>query len=168
MRTEEAMERLQVGQTAPDFEVPALVNGIRKKFNLNDYRGKKNVVMAFHPVNWTPVCDLQMPAYNAALAKFADLDAQVVGISVDSIYSTMAWEKRIGPINYPLASDYFPHGEVATKYGVFRDYEPFAGVSERAVFVLDKLGKIVFSKVYELGQVPDTEEIFSVLRTLGS
>src|SRR5690348_14076947 len=100
MRTEEAMERLQVGQTAPDFEVPALVNGIRKKFNLNDYRGKKNVVMAFHPVNWTPVCDLQMPAYNAALAKFADLDAQVVGISVDSIYSTMAWEKRIGPINY--------------------------------------------------------------------
>ena len=162
------MEPLRVGETAPDFELPALIDGIRKKFKLSDCRGKKNVVLAFHPVNWTPVCERQMPAYNSALASFAKYDAQVVAISVDSIYSTTAWEKQIGPILYPLASDYFPHGEVARKYGVFRDKDPFAGVSERAVFIVDKQGKIVFSKVYDLGQLPASEELVNELQAVGS
>jgi peroxiredoxin len=107
-----------------------------------------------------------MAAYNAELAKFAAHDAQVVGISVDSIYSTAAWEKEIGPLDYPLAADYWPHGEVAQKYGVFRDKGEFAGISERAIFVVDKTGKVAFSKVYPIEQLPDTAELFTVLEKL--
>lgn len=107
-----------------------------------------------------------MAAYKAGMAKFAAYNAQVVGISVDSIYSTTAWEKEIGPLDYALAADYWPHGEVAQKFGVFRDRGEFAGVSERALFVVDRAGKIAFSKVYPMEQLPDTAELFSVLEKL--
>jgi peroxiredoxin len=107
-----------------------------------------------------------MAAYNADLAKFAAYDAQVVGISVDSIYSTTAWEKEIGPLDYPLAADYWPHGEVAQKFGVFRDKGDFAGISERATFVVDKNGRVAFSKVYPIEQMPETGELFQVLEKL--
>ena len=107
-----------------------------------------------------------MAAYNAELAKFAAYDAQVLGISVDSIYSTTAWEKEIGPLDYALAADYWPHGEVAQKFGVFREHGEFAGISERAIFVVDKNGKVVFGRVYPIEQLPDTGEIFGVLEKL--
>jgi alkyl hydroperoxide reductase subunit AhpC len=108
-----------------------------------------------------------MPAYNADLDRFAGFDAQVVGISSDSIFSHIAWQKRdIGLLNYPLASDFFPHGEVASKYGVLRTGTPLAGISERAVFVVDKQGKIAMANLYELGQQPDNEDAFRVLRKL--
>ncbi len=108
-----------------------------------------------------------MPAYNADLDKFAGYDAQVVGISVDSIFSHIAWQKRdIGMLNYPLASDFYPHAEVIKKYDVLRTGEPIPGISERAVFVVDKQGKLAMAKLYELGQQPDNEEVFEVLKTL--
>jgi alkyl hydroperoxide reductase subunit AhpC len=108
-----------------------------------------------------------MVAYNLDLDKFADLDAQVVGISVDSIYSHIAWQKKdIGLLRYPLLSDFYPHGEVAQRFGVFRFNEPVSGVSERAVFVIDKDGVIAFSQVYALGETPDNEECFEALRAL--
>ena len=108
-----------------------------------------------------------MAAYNADLAKFAAQDAQVLGISVDSIYSTAAWEKQIGPLEYALAADYWPHGEVAQKFGVFRDQGEFAGISERAVFLVDKGGKIAFSRVYPIEHLPDAGEVLGVLQKLG-
>jgi peroxiredoxin len=108
-----------------------------------------------------------MPAYNADLDKFAGYDAQVVGISSDSIPSHIAWQKRdIGLLNYPLASDFYPHGDVAQKYGVLREGDPIPGISQRAVFVVDKKGKIAMAKQYELGQQPDNEDAFEVLRKL--
>ena len=108
-----------------------------------------------------------MPAYQADLAKFAALDAQVVGISMDSTFSHIAWqEKEIGKLEYPLLSDFYPHGAVTRKYEVFREGAPLPGISERAVFVVDKQGKVVFSKVYELGEQPPNEEVFAVLRQL--
>ena len=108
-----------------------------------------------------------MPAYNADLDRFAGLDAQVVGISSDSIFSHIAWQKRdIGMLGYPLASDFFPHGEVAISYGVLRTGTPLPGISERAVFVVDKQGKIAMAKLYELGQQPDNEDVFKELRQL--
>jgi len=80
----------------------------------------------------------------------------------------MAWQKRdIGMLQYPLASDFYPHGEVATKYGVLRKRDPIPGISDRAVFVVDKQGKIAMAKLYELGQQPDNEDVFEVLKTLG-
>lgn len=107
-----------------------------------------------------------MAAYKADVAKFAACNAQVVGISVDSIYSSTAWEKEIGPLDYPLAADYWPHGEVAQKFGVFRERGEFAGISERAIFIVDKAGRIAFSKVYPIEQLPDTAELFTVLEKL--
>ena len=108
-----------------------------------------------------------MPAYNADLDKFAGLNAQVVGISVDSIFSHIAWQKRdIGLLKYPLASDFYPHGEVIKKYGVLREGDPIPGISERSVFVIDKQGKIAMSKVYELGDQPDMNDVWEVLEKL--
>ena len=108
-----------------------------------------------------------MPAYNADLDKFAGFDAQVVGISPDSIFSHIAWQKRdIGTMQYPLASDFYPHGDVAKKFGVLREGNPLPGITERAVFVIDKQGIIAMAKVYEIGQQPDNEDAFEVLRKL--
>ncbi len=111
-----------------------------------------------------------MPAYNADLAKFAALNAQVVGISPDSTYCHIAWqEKGIGRMDYPLLSDFWPHCGVAEKYGVLRrEGPPLAGISERACFIVDTEGKIAFSKVYELGQQPPNEDLFAALRGMGS
>ncbi len=109
-----------------------------------------------------------MPAFNDELNKFAGLDAQVLGVSIDSIPSHIAWQKReIGSMSYPLLSDLYPHGEVARKYGIFREGPPIPGINERAVFIVEKDGKIAFSKVYPLDQVPNVGEVLQVLRNLG-
>ena len=108
-----------------------------------------------------------MPGYNSELERFSGYDAQVVGISVDSIPSHVAWQKKeIGIMNFPLASDFYPHGEVARKYGILREGDPIPGISDRAVFVVGKDGKLAFAKVYPISQVPDNEEVFEVLRKL--
>ena len=108
-----------------------------------------------------------MPAYNKELEKFAGFDAQVVGMSVDSIFSHQAWQEHsIGWLNYPLGSDFYPHGSVAEKYGILRLGDPIPGINERAIFIVDKQGKIAFAKVYDLGEQPDNEECFEVLRKL--
>lgn len=103
-----------------------------------------------------------MPSYEDDLSKFEEYDTQVLGISVDSIPSHEAWQKSIGGISYPLCSDFWPHGEVAQKYGVLRD----EGMTERALFVIDKEGVIRFIDVHPIDQQPDNEEIFEVLRKL--
>ena len=85
---------LKVGDTAPDFELPAVEGERHLKIKLSDFRGKKNVVVSFHPLDWTPTCAAQVPAFDADRDKFAGLDAQVVDISVDSIPSKIAWQKK--------------------------------------------------------------------------
>jgi alkyl hydroperoxide reductase subunit AhpC len=109
-----------------------------------------------------------MSAFSRDLPKFAELNAQVVGISTDSLYSHLAWqENSIGWQEYPLASDYWPHGGTAQKYGILREGDPLPGINERAVFIVDKEGEIVFSRIYELGQEPDNQESLDALRRLG-
>ncbi len=103
-----------------------------------------------------------MPSYEDDLSKFEEYDTQVLGISVDSIPSHEAWQKSLGGISYPLCSDFWPHGEVAQKYGVLRD----EGMTERALFVIDKEGVVRFIDVHPIDQQPDNEEIFEVLRKL--
>jgi len=101
-----------------------------------------------------------MSAYSRYLPKFAEQGAQVVGISPDSIYSHIAWqEKAIGWQEYPLASEYWPQAGVAQQYGILRLGEPLPGINDRAVFIVDKQGKIAFSKTYELSQEPDYDEL---------
>ena len=155
---------LQAGDMAPDFDVPVLIGGVKKRFRLAEYRGTRNLVLAFYPLNWEPVSAQQMVAYQVDREKFVAREAEVVGISVDSIMNTTAWEREIGPFDYPLCSDFWPHGQVSRNYGVLRERDPFAGASERAVFVVDKAGRIGFSKIYPVNQAPDLQETLDALR----
>lgn len=108
-----------------------------------------------------------MPAYDRDLAKFAGSNAQVLGISVDSSFCHLGWQKHdIGMLHYPLCSDFYPHGAVARAYGAFREGPPIPGINERAVFVVDKQGKIAFSRVYDLGEQPPNRDVFEVLEKL--
>jgi alkyl hydroperoxide reductase subunit AhpC len=108
-----------------------------------------------------------MPAYNELLEKFAGFDAQVLGISLDTTYSDIAWQRyQVGWLKYPLCSDFYPHGEVARKYGIFRDGPPIPGISDRAIFIADKDGQIAFSRVYMLSEVPENEDVFEALRAM--
>ena len=106
-----------------------------------------------------------MPELNAKREQFAALNAQVLDISVDSIPSHIAWQKKeIGTMEIPLCADFFPHGEVTTKFGILRDAAPVPGISERAAFIVDRNGRIAFAKVYPLDQTPNIEEL---LREVG-
>ena len=108
-----------------------------------------------------------MPAFDSDREKFAALDAQVLDISTDSILSHIAWQKKeIGTMHLPMCADFYPHGEVTQAFGILREGPPIPGICERAVFIVDKSGKIVFAKVYPLDQTPNHEELLETLRKL--
>jgi peroxiredoxin len=152
---------LKAGDDAPDFELRSHTGGTVR---LSDFRGRKNVVLAFHPLAFTPVCDTQMSGYESDLAKFAAEDAVVLGVSIDAQPAKAAWARTLGSISYDLLSDFHPHGEVAGRYGVFR---PKEGFSERAIFVIDKQGKVAWSKVYAIPEQPANAEVLAALARLG-
>jgi peroxiredoxin len=104
-----------------------------------------------------------MPAYEADLERFAGYDAQVLGISVDSVPCNIAWAKSLGGISYDLLSDFHPKGEVAKAYGAYRDND---GISERALFIIDKDGRLAYTDIHDISDQPDNEELFEVLRKL--
>jgi peroxiredoxin len=149
---------LKVGDEAPDFELRSHRGGTVK---LSDFRGKRKVVVAFHPLAFTPVCAAQMCGYQSDLSRFDAADATVLGISIDAQPSKSAWAQTLGPISFDLLSDFYPHGDVARKYGVFREKD---GISERAIFVVDKAGKIAWAKVYDIPQQPDNADLFAALK----
>jgi peroxiredoxin len=153
---------LKPGDEAPDFELRSHRGGTVR---LSDYRGKKHVVLAFHPLAFTPVCATQMSGYELDLPRLNERDAIVLGISIDPQPSKTAWAKTLGSISFDLLSDFHPHGDVAQKYGVFRQKE---GFSERAIFIVDKQGKIAWVRTYEIPEQPDNEEFMSALSRLAS
>jgi alkyl hydroperoxide reductase subunit AhpC len=105
-----------------------------------------------------------VPALDAARDKFAALDVQVLDISIDTVFSHKAWQKfEIGDIHIPMCSDFYPHGQVTEAFGIMRQGPPLAGISERAVFIVDKAGKIAFAKVYPLDQSPKAEELLEAV-----
>ncbi len=148
---------LTVGDEAPDFELRSHRGGTVR---LSDFRGKRKVVVAFHPLAFTPVCAAQMCGYQTDLSRFDAANAAVLGISVDAQPAKSAWAQSLGPISFDLLSDFHPHGDVAQKYGVYRAKD---GISERAIFVVDQTGKITWAKVYDIPQQPDNGEIFEIL-----
>ena len=151
---------LQTGTVAPDF---ALENTSRQVVRLSDFRGKKNVVLAFHPLSFTPVCSAQMQNYQKALPTFESLDTEVLGISFDLGPAHAAWANSLGGLSFDLLSDVHPHGKVARDYGVFREHD---SLPDRAVFVIDKAGKIRWAKLHDMGEQPNLDELLTVLRTL--
>jgi peroxiredoxin len=157
---------IQVGEEAPDFELPSseLENEKPgKKIKLSDYRGKKNVVLAFYPLDFSPVCSKEHECFREDLSALETTGAQVLGISVDSPWAHMAFAKQLG-IKYPLLSDFQPRGDVASKYGLFLADK---GITARATVIVDKQGKIVWVKQQEIPQARDNKSILEELRKLG-
>ena len=155
---------LQPGAVAPDFDLPALIGGVKQRFRLSEHRGKQNFVLVFYPSNWDPVSTEQMVACQMEREKLLARDTEILGICVDSIMNATVWERDIGPLNYPLCSDFWPHGEVSRQYGVLRE----DGSSERAVFLINKTGEITFSRVYPQNQIPEFGDILEALTRLST
>jgi peroxiredoxin (alkyl hydroperoxide reductase subunit C) len=151
--------KVEIGGQAPDFRLPALKGS---EVTLSEYRGKKNVVLSFVPAAWTPVCSDQWPGYNIAKDMIERYDAILLGITVDNLPTLYAWTREMGDLWFPVLSDFWPHGSVAARYGVLRS----DGVSERALFVIDKKGIIRYIDVHDINKRPDLDELISALEGL--
>jgi peroxiredoxin (alkyl hydroperoxide reductase subunit C) len=147
---------LQVGDVAPDFELPASGN---RTVKLSDFHGARNVLLAFYPFAFSPVCSLQLPGLQQNLNEFQALNTEVLGISVDSRHSSAAFAEHLH-LDFPLLSDF--NKDVTAAYGVLRE----GGFAERALFVIDRGGKIVYAHVNAIGEVPDNAPVFESLRQL--
>ncbi len=152
--------KVKVGEKAPDFILPA-VSG--KMVSLHQFKGKKNVVISFVPAAWTPVCSDQWPGYNIVEDIFEQYHATLIGITVDNIPTLYAWTNQMGDLWFDVLSDFWPHGKVADKFGVLRS----DGVSERALFVIDKEGMITYAYVSDINQRPDLQDLIKELEKLG-
>jgi peroxiredoxin len=128
-----------VGSQAPDFTLP---DADGKLVSLSDFRGK-NVVLVFYPLDWSPACSDQLSLYQSESVEFAWHNAQVIAISVDSMYSHGAWAVVRG-ITFPLLADFHPKGEIARRYGVMRSTD---GFSDRALYIIDSDGIIRYKNI---------------------
>ncbi|MBW1821766.1 MAG: peroxiredoxin [Deltaproteobacteria bacterium] len=151
--------KVKVGKKAPDFTLPSISG---EKISLHQLKGKKNVVISFVPAAWTPVCSDQWPGYNIAKTIFDENDAILLGITVDSIPTLFAWTKQMGKLWFHVLSDFWPHGKVADMFGVLRS----DGVSERALFVIDKEGILQYAHVGDINKRPDLEDLAKELEKL--
>ncbi len=159
LKSVDSVLNVKVGDTAPDFTLPSLSG---ERISLNDYKGKKNVVLSFVPAAWTPVCSDQWPGYNLARSFFDENDAILLGITVDNIPTLYAWTNQMGNLWFPVLSDFWPHGGVADLYGVLRT----SGVTERALFVIDKEGIIRYAAVGDINKRPELGALVTELRKL--
>lgn len=155
----EDQHTLTINDRAPDFTLPTHNEG---ELNLGWYQGRKNVVLAFYPGDWTPICSSQIPGYQKIIQRFDEFDCKLLGISTDSVPSHIAWAKSLGGLSFPLMADFYPHGEVAQKYGVLNE----RGYPNRTVFLIDKQGIIRFIDHVDFKKVPDNAILFEELAKL--
>jgi peroxiredoxin len=148
---------IEIGTKAPDFSLKDQ-NG--KVVKLSALKGKK-VLLSFRPLAWTSVCHDQMRLLEENHLRFDELNTVALGIGVDSSPSNKAWAQSMDIKNTRLLADFWPHGEVAKSFGLFRDKD---GFSERANIIIDEDQKVKFAKVYPTSQLPDFEEIFKALK----
>jgi len=149
---------IKIGSKAPDFSLKDQ-NG--KIVKLSSFKGKK-VVLSFRPLAWTAVCQDQMRSLEQNHLNLDELNAVALGIGVDSVPSNKAWAEAMHIKNTRLLSDFWPHGDVAKAYGIFREND---GFSERANIVLDEAQKVIFATIYPISQLPEIEEILKLLRS---
>ncbi|WP_171816329.1 redoxin domain-containing protein [Thermotoga profunda] len=147
---------LQIGSIAPDFSLKDQDGNV---IQLSSLKGKK-VLLSFHPLAWTSICANQMKSLEANYEKFEKLKTVPLGLSVDPVPSKKAWADSLGLKQLKILSDFWPHGEVAKLYNIFREKD---GFSERANIIIDKDGKIIFFKVYPIRELPDIQEIIDFL-----
>ena len=151
--------KLSEGDIAPDFDLPA-ISGNRVR--LSECRGSRHVMLTFVPAAWTPVCSDQWPGYHIARELFENLDTVVIGISCDNLPSQHAWILEMGGVWFDVVSDFWPHGKVSDAYGVLRS----DGMSERAVFIIDKTGIIRFIHLEDINVRPDLGVLIQALEQL--
>ena len=159
LKATDSKVKVKIGQKAPGFTLPAVAG---EKVSLQDYFGKKNVVLSFVPAAWTPVCSDQWPGYNIVKDLFDEHNTILLGITVDNIPTLFSWTNQMGKLWFPVLSDFWPHGEVAKRYGILRS----DGVSERALFVIDKKGIIRYMDVHDINQRPSLEILIKELEKL--
>lgn len=157
---------IQVGTEAPDFELPS--NELTpegkpgKKIKLSDFRGKKNVVLCFYPLDFSPVCSTEHGCLRDDAPKLEGANAQVLGVSVDSVWAHHAFAKSAS-IPYPLLADFHPKGSVAETFGLF---EADKGITSRATVIIDKAGKVAWAENHGLGTARDDAKILDALKKL--
>jgi peroxiredoxin len=160
LKPTDSIPTLKVGDVAPEFTLPAVEGGT---ISLNQYRGRKNVVISFVPAAWTPVCSDQWPGYNIAKNLFDKHNAILLGITVDNIPTLYSWTRQMCNPNeklwFPVLSDFYPHGAVASRYGVLRS----EGVAERALFVINKKGIITYIDIHDINQRPFLDALAKAL-----
>jgi peroxiredoxin len=145
-----------IGAPAPEF---TLKDQDQKEVKLSDYKGKKKVVLVFYPLDWSPTCTKEHACMVNDKKQFEDLDAQVLGLSVDSTWSHKAYADKMG-IHYPLLADFNPRGAVAAKYGVYLEDK---GITGRAISIIDRNGNLAWHKNYDIPVVPDINEVAKAL-----
>jgi peroxiredoxin len=151
---------LPAGTVAPDFKLRVTAD---QWLSLSDLKGKP-VVLAFYPSDWSPLCGDQMVLYNEVLPDIRELSAELVGVSVDGVWSHQAFAKD-RHLHFPLLSDFHPKGAVARSYGAYREDE---GVCERALFVIDGNGVIFWSYLSPIGVTPGADGILEALEALSN
>ena len=151
---------LAAGTPAPDFELPSTPD---QRVSLSSLRGQP-VILAFYPADWSPVCGDQMALYNQILPEFRRAGAQLLGISVDGVWCHAAFAQD-RKLHFPLLADFEPKGEVARRFGVYREQD---GICERALFVIDAAGTIAWRHVSPLGINPGAEGILDALDKLAA
>ena len=147
---------ISVGMDAPDF---TLKDHNNNEMHLAELRDKR-VLLSFHPLAWTKVCADQMKSLEANQERFKELNTVALGISVDSAPSKKSWAKDLAIDKTRLLADFWPHGEVASLYEIFRHNE---GISERSNIVLDEKQRVIFAKTYPITQLPNIDEIINLL-----
>ena len=134
------MTTIETGSEAPAFDLQ--VSG-SERVRLADFRGRRNLLLVFHPFAWTPVCEEEALDLQENLPAFESGDTDVVLVSCDAAAARQAWKEKLG-LTYTLASDFWPHGEAARAYGVF---DETSGAAVRGTFLIDKEGVVVWSLV---------------------
>lgn len=150
---------LKIGDRAPDFTLPSTSG---ERVTLSSFAGKKNVVLSFVPAAWTPVCSHQWPGYNVVKGMFEENDAVILGISVDNIPTLYSWTEGMGELWFPVLSDFWPHGRTAQQYGILRS----DGMSERALFLVDKKGVIRYIDIHDINERPNLEVLIKELQKI--
>lgn len=150
-------EKLQIGYPAPNFKMEGIYKGEKKHYHLEDYRGKW-VVLFFYPLDFTFVCPTELLELSKKHKEFEEVNAQVLGVSVDSVYSHEAWLKDLGELNIPLLSDITK--QVSYDYNVLI---PEDGISLRGAFIIDPEGVL---KSYTVNDVTIGRNIDELVRLI--
>jgi peroxiredoxin len=149
---------LNLGKKAPNFSLNSTPD---QKVSLKDFRGQP-VILAFYPADWSPVCTDQLSLYAMVMPEFKKFNAELLAISVDNIWSHLAFAKD-RKLNFPVLADFEPKGGVSRKYGAFKEK---IGESARALFVIDGQGIVRWSHLSPDGVNPGAEGILSALDQL--